>query len=189
MGYRARFTRRKFIQIAAAAAATTPLASCLSKSSPWRFLTEQEAQTLEAVCDRIIPPDQDPGAAWGGAVNYIDIELVGHFKKHQKAYRQGIAGVDETSRMLFGKEFTALPAGKQDEVLKALEKGEAPGEIWKKRSSKQFFALVVSHTMEGFYGDPRHGGNRDRVSWRMLKLPYPPVRGRLHYDLTKPPKS
>jgi gluconate 2-dehydrogenase gamma chain len=49
--------------------------------------------------------------------------------------------------------------------------------------------MLVSHTMEGFYGDPRHGGNRDRVSWKMLKLPYPPVRGRLHYDLTKPAKS
>jgi gluconate 2-dehydrogenase gamma chain len=144
---------------------------------------------LEAACERIIPADEDPGAAWAGAVNYIDLQLVGPFRTHQKAYRQGIAGLDETSRNLFGKEFTALPAGKQDEVLKALEKGEAPGDVWRKRSSKQFFAMVIRHTMEGFYGDPRHGGNRDRVSWKMLNLPYPPIRGRNHYDLTKLAKS
>jgi gluconate 2-dehydrogenase gamma chain len=185
----AKLTRRRFIQVATAAAATTPLISCLSSSSPWCYLTEQEARTLEAMCDRIIPADQDPGAAWAGTVNYIDIQLAGKFQKHQKAYRQGIAGVDETSRNQFGKPLAALPADKQDEVLKALEKGQAAGEIWKKRSSKRFFAMVVSHTMEGFYGDPRHGGNRDRVSWKMLKLPYPPISGRLHYDLTKPAKS
>ena len=34
--------------------------------------------------------------------------------------------------------------------------------------------------MMGFYGDPRHGGNKDRVSWRMLGVPDPPIRGRLH---------
>jgi len=32
----------------------------------------------------------------------------------------------------------------------------------------------------GFYGDPRHGGNKDRVSWRMLGVADPPIRGRLH---------
>jgi gluconate 2-dehydrogenase gamma chain len=185
----AKLNRRRFIQVATAAAAATPLMSCLSTHSPWCFLTEQEARTLEAMCDRIIPADQDPGAALAGAVNYIDIQLAGHFRRHQKAYRQGIAGVDETSQNQFGKTFTALPAGKQDEVLKALEKGQAAGETWKKRSSKRFFAMVVSHTMEGFYGDSRHGGNRDRASWKMLNLPYPPISGRLHYDLTKPAKS
>ena len=34
--------------------------------------------------------------------------------------------------------------------------------------------------MMGFYGDPRHGGNKDRVAWQMLGMPDPPVRGRLH---------
>lgn len=140
---------------------------------------------MEAVCDRIIPADQDPGAAWAGVVNYIDIQLASHFQRLQKTYRQGIAGVQETSRIVFGRDFTALSANDQDNVLRMLEKGQATGEIWKKRSSKQFFAVVVRHTMEGFYGDPRHGGNCDRISWKMLKLPYPPIRGQVHYVLTK----
>ena len=33
--------------------------------------------------------------------------------------------------------------------------------------------LLREYTMMGFYGDPRHGGNKDRVSWRMLGVPGP----------------
>jgi len=48
-----------------------------------------------------------------------------------------------------------------------------------------FFNLVRQHTLEGYYGSPRHGGNRDAVSWRMLGLDEPPLRGRAQYDLRK----
>jgi len=36
-----------------------------------RFLTKKELDTLAAVCDRIIPPDADPGAKALGAATYI----------------------------------------------------------------------------------------------------------------------
>jgi hypothetical protein len=39
--------------------------------------------------------------------------------------------------------------------------------------------------MQGFYGDPRHGGNLNRVSWKMLRLPYPPVRGRYDFNAAR----
>ena len=41
--------------------------------------------------------------------------------------------------------------------------------------------------MMGFYGDPRHGGNRNRVAWTMIGMPDPPIRGRLHE--TPPPPA
>jgi gluconate 2-dehydrogenase gamma chain len=186
MGTSRNLSRRKFMQIAAAAAAASGAISCGGTRSPWRFLTVEEARTLAAICDQIIPPDQDPGAAWAGVVNYIDRQLTGYFKGLQKTYRQGIAGVDQSSLALGGKRFVDLPAERQIEVLAALEKGQAPGQTWQRLSAKEFFALLVSHTMQGFYGDPRHGGNREGVSWKMLGLPYPPIRGPLRYDLTKP---
>jgi len=184
-----KLNRRKFIQLAASAAAVAPTISCTKTLSPWRFLSLEEARTLEAVCEQIVPSDQDAGAAKAGVVNFIDRQLVGHLRRHQKAYREGLSGVDQTSQVLHGRKFADLPAEKQLAVLTVLEKGEAPGEVWKQRSAKAFFDLVVNHTMQGCYGDPRHGGNRDRVSWKMLGLPYPPIRGRLQYDLTKPRKS
>jgi gluconate 2-dehydrogenase gamma chain len=179
MSHSARFDRRKFIQITAVATAAGPMVACLGHGNPWRCLKADEALTLEAVCERIIPADQDPGAAWAGVVNFIDRQLTGPYRRLQKTYRLGIEGIHATSLAMFGNPFVALTAEQQDAVLQAMDKGQAQGEGWKQLSAKSFFDLVVSHTMQGFYGDPRHGGNRERVSWKMLRLPYPPVRGRL----------
>ena len=176
--------RRAFLQAALAAAAGAGLA-CSANGTPWRFLTLDEARTLAVICDRIVPPDQDPGAAWAGVVAYIDRQLCGPFENLQQTYRRGIAGVDESSRLLFGKSFADLDAPQQIDILHRLEDGRAPGAIWKETSASEFFSLVIDHTMQGYYGDPRHGGNREGASWKMLGVPYPPIRGRLRYDLTK----
>ncbi|MGD0221679.1 MAG: gluconate 2-dehydrogenase subunit 3 family protein [Terriglobia bacterium] len=167
------------MQITAVATATGPMVACIGSVSPWRCLHEDEAKTLEAICDRIIPTDQDPGAAWAGAVTFIDRQLLGPYRRLRKTYQLGLAGTNGTSLAMFGKTFVALTPPQQDSVLQSMDKGQACGECWKQVSAKSFFDLVVSHTMQGFYGDPRHGGNRDRVSWKMLRLPYPPVRGRI----------
>ena len=174
------------MQMAAAAATASPMFSCSSTDSPWRYFTAQEARTLEAICEQIIPADKDPGAQQACVVNYIDRQIVGHLKRHQKTYRDGLAAVDQISRTLYSKPFADLPPEQQAEVLEKMEKNDVPTDLWKGRSAKRFFELVVTHAMQGFYGDPRHGGNRNAASWRMLGVPYPPIRGRLHYDLTKP---
>jgi gluconate 2-dehydrogenase gamma chain len=177
--------RRKFLKAALAAAAAAPMVSCTRSTSPWRFFTAEEAGTLEAVCERIVPADQDSGAFAAGVMNFIDRQLMGFHRQHQQAYRSGLAGVEQAAVALHGKRFGGLPAGKQDAVLAAMEKNKAPGEAWKKLPARQFFDLVISHTMQGYYGDPRHGGNRDAVSWQMLGVPLAPVRGRAKYDLSK----
>jgi len=188
MRYSRRITRRKFIQVTTAAAAGS-MVCCTNKKGPWRFLTMEEGQTVAAICERIIPADQDPGATEAGVVNFIDLQLMGPYKRYRATYRQGIIGVEQTSLHMFGHRFTELSPERQDQVLRELEQGRAAGEAWKVFSSKDFFSLILSHTMQGFYGDPRHGGNRGRVSWKMLGLAYPPIRGRLHYDLTNLEKS
>ena len=179
-----RFDRRAFLQTAIAAAAAAGI-GCGRNGTPWRFFTVDEARTLAAVCDQIIPPDQDPGAAWAGVVNYIDRQLCGPFRGMRETYRAGIAAIDESSRRIFSKAFADLEASHQIDFLRRVEAGDVPGELWKAVSPTEFFGLVIDHTMQGFYGDPRHGGNRDGVSWKMLGLPYPPIRGRQRYDLTK----
>jgi len=184
MRHFSRITRRKFIQVTTAAAAGS-MVGCANKKSPWRFFTLEEGQTVAAICERLIPADQDPGATEAGVVNFIDLQLMGPYKRYRASYRLGIKGIEQASLRMFGYRFTELSPEKQDEVLKQVEAGRATGEAWKDLSSQDFFSLILSHTMQGYYGDPRHGGNRARVSWQMLGLPYPPIRGRLHYDLTK----
>jgi gluconate 2-dehydrogenase gamma chain len=180
-----RITRRKFIQVTTAGAAGS-MVCCTNQRSPWRFFTREEGQRVEAICERLIPADQDGGAKEAGVANFIDLQLMGPYKRHRSSYRHGLEGVQQASLAMYGHGFTELGADRQDEVLKELEKGAARGEAWKNSSSKDFFTLILSHTMQGYYGDPRHGGNNGRVSWKMLGLPYPPIRGRSHYDLTKP---
>jgi gluconate 2-dehydrogenase gamma chain len=181
-------TRRKFIQAATAAAAGS-MVCCIKRGSPWRFFTREEGQRAEAICERLIPTDQDLGAKLAGVANFIDLQLMGPYKRHRSSYRRGLEGIEQASLAMYGHGFTELGADRQDKVLIALEQGAAKGEAWKNSSSKDFFALILSHTMQGYYGDPRHGGNNGRISWKMLGLPYPPIRGRLHYDLTRPEKS
>jgi len=181
-----RLNRRAFLQAAltAAAAAGTGIA-CNANRSPWRFFTLDEARALAGMVDQIIPPDQDAGAAWAGVVNYLDRQLCGPFQNLQGVYRRGLAGVDQSSQSIYGKLFADLGSQQQIELLHRLEDGRVPASAWEQLSSSEFFGTVVDHTMQGFYGDPRHGGNRDGVSWKMLNLPYPPVRGRLRPDQPK----
>jgi gluconate 2-dehydrogenase gamma chain len=172
-----RLDRRIFLQATAAAAAASTLPSCEGTKAGWRFFTDEEGKTVEAICDQIIPEDQDPGAARAGSAHYIDIQLVGAYRDHRETYRTALAGVDQSSAALCGKRFVDLAADEKVRVLTALENDQAPGEAWKGLPARQFFALIVDHTMQGFYGDPRHGGNKDGMSWKMLALPQPPVLG------------
>jgi gluconate 2-dehydrogenase gamma chain len=177
--------RRNFI-LAASAAVAAGGAGCGRSPNPWRFLTPAEAKTLEAITEQIIPGDRDPGARWAGVVRYIDRQLIRRFQEHQELYRRGLAAVEKSSRILHGRAFTDLSGSEQTELLALLEKGQAPGEGWKALSSSQFFGTVISHTMQGFYGDPRHGGNRDDVGRKLLGIAHPPVRGRQLYGFRVP---
>lgn len=148
-----------------------------------------EARTLAAICDQIVPPDQDSGASWAGVVNFIDRQLCGPYEHLCTKYRRGLRGVDETSQTLYGNTFADLSSEQQNALLRQLEEGKAPGAVWKQISPTEFFGYLVDHTMQGFYGDPRHGGNREGVSWKMLDLPYPPIRGRQQNISPKRQKS
>lgn len=150
--------------------------SCANKASAgsWRFFTAEEARTVEAICAQLIPSDDYPGAKEAAVVHYIDLQLSKRFKKHRAAYRQGLIEVDATSTKTNGKRFVELAEAQQIEVLNSVEE-----------HSKPFFDVILAHSRQGFYGDPRHGGNRDRASWKMLGLPTPPVRGRQQIDQTK----
>ena len=165
--------RRRFLEAAAGAGVAGPLISCSASNSPWRCLTVEEGETAGAICDRLIPADEFPGALWAGAVRYIDIQLCGHLRQHREAYRQGLAAVDQASRKQHGQAFAELSPQQQDQLLKAAEKAKDP-----------FFSLILAHTMQSYYGDPRHGGNRDGIGYRSLGIPLTPVRGRSKHDLT-----
>ena len=162
-----RFERRRFLGLGLAAGCMG-IADCSSEREPaWRFFTAAEACTVEAICEQIIPTDQDAGASGAGVVSYIDLQLTKHLRRYRGVYREGIARVDNFSRSHFGKALAELPPERQRMVVEEIEK-----------NAPSLFDILLAHTQQGFYGDPRHGGNRDGVSWKMLALPFPPIRGR-----------
>lgn len=157
--------------------AGAPALSCGRRpGGEYRFLTDEEARLLAAVCDRLIPPDGAAGAVQAGVLHFIDIQLTGRYRKHQRTYRLGL-------QALAGTGYETQPVASQTEMLAALERNEGAGGAWREVAPRQFFELVLAHTMQGFYGSPRHGGNAGGVSWKMLGVPNPPVRGRLHYGV------
>lgn len=176
--------RRTFVKAAGAAVGGMVLVpGCTPADSRWRFFSEAEAVVVDAIAEQIIPADQDGGGHDATVVDYIDRQLAGVFRRHQATYRAGIAGVQETSRIMFGGDFESLGWPQQTEVLLALERGEAQGGTWEAVSARGFFDLVRAHAMQGYYGSPRHGGNRDFVSFRMIGLDYPRVVGQNRYRI------
>lgn len=156
----------------------------------YRFLTPVEVETLGAWVDTLIPPDEDPGAREAGVVHYIDIQLTRWFRKHQPDYRAALAAIDRWARARHGRSFAALSMAEREQMLAGMEKGEAAREYFAD-GGRAAFELVLAHAMQGFYGSPRHGGNRGYASWKMIGVPPMPARGREHYvaQETFPEKS
>lgn len=168
-----KLTRRQFA-VAGALGTAAGFIGCRNRTGKWDFLSDAHAGILAVLCDQIIPPDDFPGASQAGVVTYIDRQLARHYRRHQNVYVEGLDQVESISRKRFSRAAAETTPAQQLELAVALE-----------RENRKFFDLLRQHTMEGYYGSPRHGGNLDAVSWRMLGLAEPPLRGRPQYDLRK----
>jgi gluconate 2-dehydrogenase gamma chain len=169
-----RLSRRQFVAVSAIGSAAAAIGCSTHNRGNWDFLSEDQARTLTVICDQIVPADNFPSASQAGVLIYIDRQLARHYRRHRDTYRDGLEQAHSMSVKRFGKELDALAPQQQFEIVSAIEK-----------ENRIFFDLVRNHTFEGYYGTPRHGGNRDAVSWRMLGLAEPPPRGRPQYDLRK----
>ena len=170
----ARLTRRQFVAAGALGSAAFAIGCKSGAGSKWEFLNDSQAATLAVLCDQIVPADDFPSASQAGVLVYIDRQLVRHYRRHRQTYIRGLEQAESLSRTRFGQSLAVLAPVQQLEIATALEQQE-----------RQFFSLLRAHTMEGYYGTPRHGGNRDAVSWRMLGLDEPPLRGRAQYSLVQ----
>ena len=115
---------------------------------------------LRAVLSRLIPADDlGPGAVQAGVDGYIVAALGGALAALAGDYRAG-AAVDEESLREAGSRFADLDACRQDELLARWAQRAPDGA---RGGLGGFFEMVREHAIEGFLGDPRHGGNRDHA--------------------------
>jgi gluconate 2-dehydrogenase gamma chain len=165
-----------------------------TRLGPWLHFTPSEAATVEALADRIIPPDpKTPGGRDAGCAVYLDRQLAGAYgqgeglynrppfmkgSKQQGAqseggvtrtYRDGLAALDKYCRANnSGKSFAELDDAAKDELLKDLESEKIKLDG---ADGKAFFLQAVTDIQMGFFADPIYGGNRDMVSWKMIGFP------------------
>lgn len=100
---------------------------------------------LDAVVDRIVPADADPGALDLGTDAYVAARV---------AADPALAELVETGLAAL-PGFLALDAAGRDAALLRIE-------------TQPWFAALVEVTQEGFWADPGNGGNRDARSWDIV---------------------
>jgi gluconate 2-dehydrogenase gamma chain len=175
--------RRNFIKTTGVSVGGALLLSACGKKvqGNYRFFTDAEALTVIELCEQIIPADKDPGATDAGVIHYIDKQLTAYFQDLQPIYREGIVALNASCMELHSCRFEALAFAEQTAFLKKMENGKVPGKQWNPADQKNFFSTLVSHSMQGFYGSPRHGGNRNYVSYTMMGIEYPLIIGQNRY--------
>ena len=161
------------------------------------YFTPAEWAFVRAAVDRIIPKDEHgPGALEQGVPEYIDRQMQtpyadgalwymqGPFREAapefgyqsrltpKEQYRLGIRAIDDHCRTEFGRTFAELAPAQQDDVLHRIEGGEIKSQEAPVRTF--FSSFLIRHTSEGFFGDPKYGGNKGMGGWTMIA--YPGVR-------------
>ena|SRR5437868_2448942 len=160
----------------------------------WAFFTAEEGAAIEALVDRLIPPDpKTPGGKDAGCAVFIDRQLAGHYGSAQglymrppftdgtpqqglqssktpaESYRAALAALDKHCRATQSrKPFAGLSDEEKDKIISGLEDGSVELEGV---HAPQFFDHLLQNTKEGFFADPVYGGNRDMVGWKMIGFP------------------
>jgi len=137
----------------------------LNNTPPIRFFTPQEARTMQAICDRILPQDDRDEAHRIPILERIDDRLYNH--RHDgyryanmppdgEAFRLGVRAIDEISRTLHGADFADIERLEQEFILKSLHdcKPLAAHDIWKRMPVHRFWMLLVQDCAEAYYAHP-----------------------------------
>jgi hypothetical protein len=121
------------------------------------FFTPEQATEIEAMAAQIIPTDATPGAREARVINFIDRALVTFEEEAKPQYVQGLKELETQTKQQFpnATKLSALTSEQQIAVLTAMEKSP-------------FFNLVRTHTVTGFFASPAHGGNANKVGWKLV---------------------
>lgn len=142
-------TRRDFVVLGAAAAAKA------APAPEFVLFTPGQGALVTLIAEQIIPADRDPGATDAGVVHYIDRQLAGPLAPFAALYRDALPSFEPMREM---------PFAAQTDFLRSVERKEH-GE-----AAARLFTVMIDHAMQGFYGPPSDGGNRDEASWKMLGI-------------------
>jgi gluconate 2-dehydrogenase gamma chain len=130
-------------------------------------LTTRQARLIDAIAGRIFPTTETPGAVEAGAVFYLDRALTEAYPELLPFYARGLRAVDKHAKGKFGATFLKLGAEQQDAALSDF----AAGRVKEFAKAEEFFETARNHILEGVFGEPKYGGNRDMIGWRLVGFP------------------
>jgi len=118
-----------------------------------RTFTAASFATLSAVCERLLPRDEDPGAIDLGVPTYIDGMLASpELASVRELLLRVLPVLDrESAKRYGGKTFPQATPAEQDVIIDSWQHG--------RDGSQHFFDVILSLTLEGAFGDPKYGGN------------------------------
>jgi gluconate 2-dehydrogenase gamma chain len=154
-------------------AALVPVAALAQQQAPPpspNALSDAQLRLLAAFVDRIIPKDElGPSASESDVPIYINRALGDYLSGEKAAFIAGLEATDAFARRSQSQPFIELSQEKQDAVLTAMESGTAEGFT----DARAFFNRARRLTMEGMFGDPYYGGNKNFAGWDLIKYPGP----------------
>ena len=129
-----------------------------AQSGGLTFFNAAQLAEVEAIVARIIPADETPGAKEAHCHYFIDRALSGFAKANQSAYTRGLEDLRSRVGQMFPgvSRFSELTEAQQIQALTAIEK-------------TPFFTLIRNHTVIGFFARPEHGGNFEKIGWKLIE--------------------
>ena len=123
------------------------------------------SETLRAVVDCLIPPDDFPGAYEAGVCDYFERIFQTDLATQSEFFNTGIRCIEAEALEWFNESFANLTPEQKISTLAAIESSDVKT-FWP-ISPSVFFELLVNTTAEGYYSEPQQGGNRGGISWVM----------------------
>jgi hypothetical protein len=143
-----------------------------ARAVPFRLLKGDEAETLEALGEALVP-----GAREAGVAHFIDQQIsvppgealleariVNIKPPFATFYRAAIGGIDKTSAVRSGKRFAALSASEQHDFIDQLRQNKLDG--WQGPPAAQVYFVLRSDAIDVVYGTME--------GYESLGIPYMP---------------
>jgi gluconate 2-dehydrogenase gamma chain len=116
-----------------------------------RFFPEHQYKTLRALCDTIIPPDQESGGAVeAGAPEFIDL-LTSENKDLQLQFGGGIMWLDTTCVERYGQTYLQCAAEQRKEMLDLIAFRKNAEKDPRLSAGIEFFSTLRKYTADGFF--------------------------------------
>ncbi|MBD2752153.1 gluconate 2-dehydrogenase subunit 3 family protein [Spirosoma validum] len=147
------------------------------------FFSTEEFSLLQAVCDRLIPQNnQSERIDITGGIdkrlteNKSDGWRYDVMPADGDAYKLGLKGIDESAQLLFQQPFQNISAEQQDFILKAVQTRQAPGDTWQELAADRFFEELLAEAVSTYYSHPLaqedigYVGMADVPTWQRIGL-------------------